>query len=487
MHESAEVPTSSEGTVDNRSEGGPNRRSSRSVLPETCPDFHYEVQEPPVAKRGVRYLEVLSHVDCDLTIDELKDWLTSKTCWKHDKTTRGTGCEFIISAVCGFGARTTQYIKDLSAGKKTCSNPRTRGLAGDIGNFELCTAKLRMFVRPEQSIRAIKVSVQKTRDESWCTHTHGKAESGLVCAALLKLDKTLEVQNAITKAAESDKLSSTNGILSKASMVIKATNRRNYNRTLVRMNKCKNAARRHIAKARGYSNQPLTLRDVMDQRERLEKEFLQSRALGHQDTNNLVRIIGMDYRGPSVRLVPGESIEEFVATFTTTNLIRRAEKSDTLMIDATFKTNTAGFPIIIAGTTDAKNCFRLISVSLVFNESKSSYTRVFEHIAKFLHQTSGCNYQPKVVMADGARCITASAKEVFKRSPPLRRNCFFHVKQALGRSISFSKKRLRNPQFYGNRFLADLDILAGAFSQERFKKLVSALREKWHNNKKYWL
>jgi len=167
----------------------------------------------------------------------------------------------------------------------------------------------------------------------------------------------------------------------------------------------------------------------------------------------------------------------------TTTMVHRAGNAGVLLMDATFKVCTASYPVIVSGTTDARNRFRLISVSIVLGETSHSYRRVLEHISEMVSSICGSLFAPKCVLGDAFKGLTSSVRSAFNDHHPMRLVCYYHAKTAISKSLGYtSQVERRNPVAIG--FLRDLDVLAASFSKRRFLYVLERLKQRYSANER---
>ena len=449
----------------------PPTRKRKLGLPDKCDCFDLTVDHPPLPKRGVRYIKAMEATDSSLDLDEVVSWLTDGTLWAHDKTEKGK-MGYVITASCRFGTRTRKYLASLEKGVKACENPRSRGLAKQDAEFNLCNCRVRVHVSPTHFVGPVFVSVDQGNDGVWRTHTHGPSDSGFCNAAIASLDPSLYIHNAVVRAASADPVSSTNRIIAKVGHDIIASKPEQFSAWMNKLNASKDEIRRLVCSVRSYTRKPLTVRDLETLRDHLDEEYFKQVTTCYSLAQHLPRIIGITVKGDDDM----EKLEELAITFSTNTLLRRAARCRTLLVDATFKVTTAGFPLIACGTSDSVHGFRLISVSLVLGETTKSYSRVFEHLMHKVREVTGIPFNPECVMADAASSITSSMRK-FSRLPT-RLVCYFHVKQAIRKYFKYTA-RMEDENSLIGRFLRDVDILSHSFSVGRFEYILQLIKQKY--------
>jgi hypothetical protein len=386
--------------------------------------------------------------------------------------------------MCKFGSRTRKYLEALEKGVKNSANPRTRGLAKEELTYKLCSARLRIRLYPRSHVGPIFISVEQAdavesdQNTTWISHTHGESTSGACNSTIVKLDPQLAVHNAIVTAAQGDPISSTNRIIANAGALLSVQRRDQTSEFLSALNQNKKAVRDLIRKIRSYSSKPLTVRDILDLQSDLKDEYVDEVT---DIKRHLPIIIGANIVGDADTAMSG--ISELTITFSTETMLLRAAKADTLLIDATFKVSTAEYPLMISGTIDAVNKFRLISVSVVLDETTASYKAVFDLISNAVGEYCGRIFRPSYIMADSAKSVTAATRLSFNDvSLPQRLVCYYHVKAAIAKYFKYNSRINDNPLI--GKFLKDIDAVAASFSKARFEYTVAKLKERYASHKK---
>lgn len=150
---------------------------------------------------------------------------------------------------------------------------------------------------------------------------------------------------------------------------------------------------------------------------------------------------------------------DFIITFTTPKLMQKLQNQKFLQVDATFKTTWMGFPLLVAGFSDANRKFYPTMLAIVSREYTSAYEKMFEEIKHFEEN----EYIPEYVMADGAASITHALNSVFGIQS-MRLMCYFHVVQRIKNKVKefkLSEEDIRT-------VLDDIEILRAAPNTNEF-------------------
>ena len=75
-------------------------------------------------------------------------------------------------------------------------------------------------------------------------------------------------------------------------------------------------------------------------------------------------------------------------------------------MDATYKLDWNGYPLVIVGVVDADRHFHPVIFPIVFSEEWPNYVKIFVSLKNE-------RYSPKFIMSDGAESIKKAAKKFF--------------------------------------------------------------------------
>jgi hypothetical protein len=116
--------------------------------------------------------------------------------------------------------------------------------------------------------------------------------------------------------------------------------------------------------------------------------------------------------------------------------------NDVLEVDATYKTNRFGMPLVLFTAIDNHGITHLVAGCLVSNERYESYLWCFRAFAE-----CGANLPPVVVFSDGDTEIARAIAEVWPQSTHLL--CRFHIAQNVNRALA-GVLRCRLTEFLGD-------------------------------------
>lgn len=116
----------------------------------------------------------------------------------------------------------------------------------------------------------------------------------------------------------------------------------------------------------------------------------------------------------------------FRFVLSTPEMLRKAIKFATVCIDATYKLNWHGFPLIVLGTVDRLERFHSAAYACCTNETTVDYEFVFEAVRDAIEILYAGKIEPKILIADGTDAI----QDAFHNTFPLTEidiMCFAHV------------------------------------------------------------
>ena len=129
---------------------------------------------------------------------------------------------------------------------------------------------------------------------------------------------------------------------------------------------------------------------------------------------------------------------KFGIFWSTNRLLSLTSLSSSINIDATYKLNYLGYPVMLCGTTDKKRQFHPFGVALLADETSDSFKFMFSSLLKYNPQ-----YKPNILIADCAQAITNAFTEVFGKDFT-RIFCWYHCKAKMDtklKTIPIEKRR----------------------------------------------
>lgn len=111
---------------------------------------------------------------------------------------------------------------------------------------------------------------------------------------------------------------------------------------------------------------------------------------------------------------------------TTPNMLEKFINLDKICIDATYKLNWNGFPLVVLDTVDRKKQFHPLLYACTSHETIDDYSFVFESVKNGIENLFQEVFEPTTLIADGAMAIRNAFYNVFE-SAHLDIMCFAHV------------------------------------------------------------
>lgn len=167
---------------------------------------------------------------------------------------------------------------------------------------------------------------------------------------------------------------------------------------------------------------------------------------------------------------PREALS-FRFAFSTPRLLELLSPAHTICIDATYKLNWQGFPLMVLGTVDRAKRFHPFAYACCSHEKQEDYKFVFQSIKDAIKTHLKRNFQPNKLIADGADQIRNAFYEVFA-SAELDIMCFAHV-------IRNCRKRPFTSKNNKELILDDIRKIQSAPNRPSFNMMTNLFCEKW--------
>lgn len=161
----------------------------------------------------------------------------------------------------------------------------------------------------------------------------------------------------------------------------------------------------------------------------------------------------------------------FGFTISTLALLKKLSDQETICVDATYKLNWHGFPLVVVGTVDRAKRFHPVLYACCSHERSQDYKFVFESAKKAIKQHLNKDFKPKVLIADGADAIRNAFYESFE-SAELDIMCFAHVIRNCRKRPFVSKN---NKQL----ILDDIRKTQHASNRTIFNMMTTLFCDKW--------
>ena len=146
--------------------------------------------------------------------------------------------------------------------------------------------------------------------------------------------------------------------------------------------------------------------------------------------------------------LPGaDGIPRFQVTLSSKKLVQLLEKAAEwpLHVDGTYKLVCQGFPVLMAGLTDANHAFHPICISIVSHEDKGAYVGLLKSLKAAYHEHTNCQLAPRFVLADASPAIISAIRDIFQGCQ--RAMCWAHVIRNIDKKLKLVLQQQKGP-FY---------------------------------------
>lgn len=167
---------------------------------------------------------------------------------------------------------------------------------------------------------------------------------------------------------------------------------------------------------------------------------------------------------------------DFQYVFSTPRLLKTALEFRIISCDATYKVNEHDYPLILVGGIDANQKFHLLAFSVTTREETSNYKFLFETLRDCIKQQHQKDFNPEILVADGAGAIAKGFKEAFVDNEVTIVMCYFHVLKNVKKMMG-SKHHVALVD--RGKIIKDIDDIHDSFSKEVFERSIHLFVEKW--------
>lgn len=140
-------------------------------------------------------------------------------------------------------------------------------------------------------------------------------------------------------------------------------------------------------------------------------------------------------------------------------------------LDATYKLKWQGYPYFVVGTVDIAKKFHPLFFAYCTNENKDDYAFVLRSIRDAVKQLTGTDFNPSVMIADGADAIRNAFYATFP-SAILDIMCFAHVMR------NIRKQKFNNAKNKIN-ILNDIRLIQLSATPQLFDEMTKLFLRKW--------
>lgn len=178
----------------------------------------------------------------------------------------------------------------------------------------------------------------------------------------------------------------------------------------------------------------------------------------------------------------------FRFVLSTVRLLRNAANVNNICVDATYKLNWCGFPLLLIGTIDLNKSFHLIAIACCSNEKQADFSFLFKTVSGTVKDLLGFELKPEIMIADAADAIRNAFYESFPESATTDIMCYAHV-------VRNVKKRSLNDKKNRTKIVSDMHILHLSKNEMLFRELSTLFLAKWEVDEpdfaayfdEYWL
>lgn len=161
----------------------------------------------------------------------------------------------------------------------------------------------------------------------------------------------------------------------------------------------------------------------------------------------------------------------FGFAFSTPLLLDMLSNCKTVCIDATYKLNWLGFPLMVLGTVDRAKHFHPFVYACCSHERTTDYEFVFDCVKKAIKSHFQKEFEPETLIADGADPIRNAWYLVYETAK-LDVMCYAHV-------IRNCRKRPFTSKTNKSLILEDIRMMQLAPCSASFKMMATLFCEKW--------
>ena len=169
----------------------------------------------------------------------------------------------------------------------------------------------------------------------------------------------------------------------------------------------------------------------------------------------------------------------FCVIFSTRRLLDFFTKSDVIHLDATYRLNWQGFPVMVVGVSSPTGKFFGSLVVLSSHEDHEAWNEINNYVHSL-------NVHPRYRMADGAQSITKSGREIFSNCAECKDSkrlmCWSHVYRAIAPQMKAIGALDKNIE---KSLMSGIEDIQWSANDDNFRKLIDLLEEKFVKNSNY--
>lgn len=142
-----------------------------------------------------------------------------------------------------------------------------------------------------------------------------------------------------------------------------------------------------------------------------------------------------------------------------------------LCVDATYKLNWFGYPMMVIGTVDKNKKFNPLAFACCSFEKKADYEFIFDAIKKSIKALFDEDFAPEILVSDAAPAIKNAFFASFHSSAKVNITCWAHVSRAIRQKCKGTG--------YENEIMNDIAILQLSSSRKIFNCATRLFIKKW--------
>lgn len=162
----------------------------------------------------------------------------------------------------------------------------------------------------------------------------------------------------------------------------------------------------------------------------------------------------------------------FIFNMSKPRLLSKFNGTNKICIDATYSLNWLGYPLIVMGTVDRRKVFHPLVYACTTHEKTQDYEFVFASVKESLKKHLNIDFEPEILIADGADSIRNAFYKVFG-SARLDVMCWAHVIRNVCKR-PFSNKNNKP------LIVDDIKKIQLSPNQATFRMMSSLFCEKWN-------
>eukprot|EP00644_Phytophthora_capsici_P000870 jgi/Phyca11/108898/e_gw1.16.660.1 len=175
----------------------------------------------------------------------------------------------------------------------------------------------------------------------------------------------------------------------------------------------------------------------------------------------------------------GSDGKPFLVGFTTKALLRQADRDPSTFIfhvDATYKANQVGYPLIVIGITDVARRFHLLCIFVTSQQQQEHFAKVFAALRWIYRKVVGTPLRVHFVMGDADMAQYNALASVFSDYKYIHLMCYYHViAKVVDRLKGFSNE-------LSSTVLQDVYDMHYSRSSEELTTIRTAVEFRWQSN-----